>query len=426
MTKAWDALPRALRTLRSRARVTARLREIAPLTVWRDRTLADLLGIDATVALQALKIAISAGLSWALAQWLFNSPAPIYAPITASFVAMITIRASLRDAFQRVLGVIVGIVVAIGVGELLGLHAWSIAVIVGLGFLVGKVLRLEPGAAAQIPVTGLLLVGLGQGAGQAETRVLDTLIGAAVAVIVNVLVVPPNRVSSARRAVDQLAELAVDVLSDMAEGVGRPWTRDEAADWLRRSRETRRLTTRAESEAETATDSLRLHPGRRNWTEPLAAMQRALDRLRVIGVQTSVLARTLRDTADEHPTDNHRQPPMPMAQDMITATAAAVDAFAHALLDPREEWTGSGPEAAVRGELAEARARVSAIQLDVRDMLEANLSRGIYLGTLVVETERILDELEAGLDRTTRETGSSSPSAESPSAEPPPGSAPVG
>ena len=126
-------------------------------------------------------------------------------------------------------------------------------------------------------------------------------------------------------------------------------------------------------------------------------MQRALDRLRVIGVQTSVLARTLRDTADEHPTDDRRQPPLPMAQDMLTATAAAVDAFAHALLDPRDEWTGPGPEVAVRGELTEARARVTAIQTDIRDMLEANLSRGIYLGTLVVETERILDELEAGL-----------------------------
>src|SRR4029079_16157876 len=102
---------RLLGTLRSRAKVTARLRELAPLTRWRERTWTDLLGINRTVLVQALKIALSASFSWALAQWLFGSPAPIYAPITASFVALITISASIRDAYERVLGVLVGIFV---------------------------------------------------------------------------------------------------------------------------------------------------------------------------------------------------------------------------------------------------------------------------------------------------------------------------
>ena len=397
-------------TVRSRAKVTARLRELAPLTRWRERTWGDLLGINGTVLVQAFKIALSASLSWALAQWLFGSPAPIYAPITASFVALITIRASIRDAYQRVLGVLVGIFVAIGLGELMGLHAWSIGAIVAVGFLVGKLLRLDPGAAAQVPITGLLLIGLGQGAGYAETRILDTLVGAVVAVLVNILVVPPNRVSQARQAVDQLAQLSVDVLSEMADGIAEPWTRNQADRWLRQSRGNRQLVNRAEDEADTAVDSLRLHPGRRNWTEALDQVHQALAALRVIGVQVSVLARTLRDTADRIPAQEGRQLPMPRGAELLRTTAGAVDAFGHALLDDPDD-DDAGTLAAARAEITQARAQIAEIRGDLQDLIDANLARGLYLGTLVVETERILDELDTATRRPESEDDSADRSA---------------
>ena len=90
---------------------------------------------------------------------------------------------------------LIGIAVAIWLGGLIGLHAWSIAVIVAVGFLVGKVLRLNGGAAAQIPINGLFVLALGSRRRQVEQRFLDTLIGAGVAVVVNFAVVPPNYVS---------------------------------------------------------------------------------------------------------------------------------------------------------------------------------------------------------------------------------------
>ena len=57
--------------------------------------------------------------------------------------------------------------VAIWLGGLIGLHAWSIAVIVAVGFLIGKVLRLSGGAAAQIPINGLFVLALGRATGRA-------------------------------------------------------------------------------------------------------------------------------------------------------------------------------------------------------------------------------------------------------------------
>ena len=382
--------------LRARARVTERLRELSPLVDWRDRGWIGLFGLNRQLLVQALKIGVSAALSWLLAQWLSDSPAPIYAPITASFVALVTLRASVADAAQRVIGVLVGLMVATFLADLFGLHAWSIGLIVTVGFLTGKTLRLTPGAAAQIPVTGLLLLALGN-ASHPVTRLVDTLIGAVVAVVINFLILPPNHVGSARDAVRGLAEVLVDAMSEMAGGISATWTEAQAVRWLRAARASSPLASAAGTAVDQAADSLGLHPGRSQWTGVLEATQRAFQTLAIVEVQVRVVGRTLRDTAATIG-DPKAQPPLPMASDMLTSTAGAIDAFAEGLLgDGAEGTAGAARLDGARVALAKAWERIAEINADLQDLVAANLSRGIYLGTLVVETERILHQLEAGL-----------------------------
>lgn len=385
--------------LRARARVTQRLRELSPLVVWRDRGWLGLLGLNRQLLVQAIKIGVSASLSWLLCQWLFGSPAPIYAPITASFVALATLRASVKDGAQRVIGVLVGLVVATFLADLFGLHAWSIGIIVVVGFLTGKVLRLTPGAAAQIPVTGLLLLALGN-ASHPVTRLLDTLVGALVAVLVNFLILPPNHVGSARDAVRGLADLLVDAVSEMADGISTTWSEGQATRWLRAARASSPVAAAAGTVVDQAADSLGLHPGRSHWQNVLQSTQRAFQTLAIVEVQVRVIGRTLRDTATIG--DPHEQPPMPMASDLLTSTAGAIDAFAEGLLgdgadDADTDADRAARLAGARAALGQARVRITEINADLQDLVAANLSRGIHLGTLVVETERILDQLESGL-----------------------------
>jgi uncharacterized membrane protein YccC len=379
--------------LRARARVTERLREITPLVDWRDRGWFGLFGVNRDLLVQALKIGVSAALSWLIAQRLFDTAAPIYAPITASFVALATLRASVRDAVQRVIGVLVGIVVATFLADLFGLHAWSIGIIVTVGFLTGKALRLTPGAAAQIPVTGLLLLALGS-ASHPAVRLLDTLVGAVVAVLVNFLILPPNHVGAARSSVRSLADRLVDAISEMAGGVAESWTADQATRWLRSARASAPVSAAAGSAVDQAADSLGLHPGRSHWVDVLDATQQAFRTLSIVEVQVRVIGRTLRDTATSIG-DPGDQPPLPMASDMLTSTAGVIDAFAEGLLG--EGADGSARLGGARAALIRARTCIEQINADLADLVAANLSRGIYLGTLVVETERILDQLEAGL-----------------------------
>jgi hypothetical protein len=378
-----------------RDRLLRRLQAVTGRPSWRDRPLTELLGIDRNVLWQALKVAVSAGVSWALAGWLLDSPSPIWAPITASLIALLTVRASIRDAVEKVVAVLIGIVVAIWLGDLIGLHAWSISLIVALGFLVGKVLRLNGGAAAQIPINGLFVLALGSA--QSGQRFLDTLIGAGVAVVVNFAIVPPNYVSSATRSVAELGDGIVDVLSAVADGISRPWRIEEATGWLREAREQGRISTAAESDVDRAAQSLELHPGRASWAGALGRLQQANDTLQIVEVQVRTLARTVRDIAAKVPAQDGRQPPMPMASATLFATARAIEAFGHTLLraekDARVVVTGGTAHRAVEV----ARAKIAEINTDLADMLAANLVRGVFLGTLVVETGRILDELESGL-----------------------------
>jgi Fusaric acid resistance protein-like len=378
-----------------RDRLARRLRALTGRSSWRDRPLSELLGIDRNVLWQALKIAVSAGVSWALAGWLLDSPSPIWAPITASLIALLTVRASIRDAVEKVVAVLIGIVVAIWLGDLIGLHAWSISLIVALGFLVGKVLRLNGGAAAQIPINGLFVLALGSA--QSGQRFLDTLIGAAVAVTVNFLIVPPNYVSAATRSVVELSDGVVDVLSAIADGISQPWRIEQATAWLRGAREQGRISTAAESDVDRAAQSLELHPGRASWAGALGRLQQANDTLQIVEVQVRTLARTIRDIATKMSAQDGLQPPMPMVSATLSATARAIEAFGHTLLraekDARVVVTGGTAHRAVEV----ARAKIAEINADLADMLAANLARGVFLGTLVVETGRILDELDSGL-----------------------------
>ncbi len=363
---------------------------------WRERPVSELLSIDRGVLVQAFKISLSAGVSWALAVWWLSSPSPIWAPITASLIALLTVRDSVRDAAEKVFAVLIGILVAIWLGGLIGLHAWSIALIVGFGFLLGKVLRLGGGAAAQIPINGLFVLALGSS--QVEQRFLDTLIGAAVAVVVNFAVVPPNYVREASRSVSSFADGLVEVLTAISDGISRPWTRSESAGWLRAAREQGRFATAAESDADKAAKSLRFHPGRASWTNALDRLQQANDTLQIVDVQIRTLARTVRDIASKVPDSGGTQPPMPMAAAMLRSAADAIEAFAHTLLRAEKDASPVVVGGTARRSIDLGRARITEINADLADMLAAHLARGVFLGTMVVETGRVLDELETGLN----------------------------
>ena len=90
--------------------------------------------------------------------------------------------------------------------------------------MVGQLLRLGP-YLIEVPISAMLVLGVGYASGAeaaALTRVMETLIGAAVGVLVNVLFPPAVGTRYAGQAVQRLAEEIAALLEEAAQGLGSP------------------------------------------------------------------------------------------------------------------------------------------------------------------------------------------------------------
>jgi uncharacterized membrane protein YccC len=153
------------------------------------------------------KTALAAGLAWELAQWI-GSERPYFAPLAAILCLQVTVEESIWRGYQRVIGIVVGVLLATGVVRLIGLHGWSIALIVLIGTGLATWLRLGSQAIPQVGVSAMMVMTAGghHYTYYAYERVIDTVLGAVIAILVNMFVVPPDYTPTARAAVTQAGE----------------------------------------------------------------------------------------------------------------------------------------------------------------------------------------------------------------------------
>src|ERR1700677_3750288 len=156
--------------------------------------------VSRTQLLLATKAAIAAGIAWAVALLADPHSRPYFAPLAVILIVQPTVYDSLSRALQRVIGVVLGVAAALAVNHFLTPSGWSIGIIVFAGLLIGWGVRLGPQGAVQVPVSALLVFAVGSATPDyAGIRIVDTLIGSAVAVVA-VLATPtapaPERVVS--------------------------------------------------------------------------------------------------------------------------------------------------------------------------------------------------------------------------------------
>ena len=162
-------------------------------------------GDDAPLGLRTAKTTLAAVISWELARLLPGSQPPVLAPLTALLVTQLTLVKTITGSLQRVASVTAGVLLALAAADLLGLHWWSVGLVIFVSLAVGQVLKLGSHR-IEMAVSALLVMTLGGTAGVARTRVLETLIGAAVGVLVNAVLVPPVYIRPASEAIYGLAD----------------------------------------------------------------------------------------------------------------------------------------------------------------------------------------------------------------------------
>ncbi|WJH33623.1 aromatic acid exporter family protein [Paenibacillus sp. CC-CFT747] len=138
------------------------------------------------------KTALAATVSWAVAG-VVSSEHPFFAPLAAVLCMQATVEQSLTKGMQRVLGIVMGVILAGVALQIGGPSWWSIGLLLLVALTAARVLRLPEYSVTQTGISALLMFTIGAGSGHyGLDRILETMIGAAIASLINLLVAPPD------------------------------------------------------------------------------------------------------------------------------------------------------------------------------------------------------------------------------------------
>lgn len=251
--------------------------------------------------LRILRLTAAAVLSYLVARALLPQSRPLTGPLTSLLVVQATLFSTVTIGLQRVVAVVSGVLAAVILSSFLGLTWWSLGAIIAVSLAIGLALRLGD-MLLEVPISGMLLLGLGAtGIGQATDRVIETLIGAGVGVLVNVIWAPPVRSKNAAVQVEQVAAAAARVLERASRAMPSGVTRDQALDWLAEMRRVGATVSSADQAVTEAAESRRLNPRAVGTRDADPILRSGLDALEHTVVGLRALFRAIADEVPEEP-----------------------------------------------------------------------------------------------------------------------------
>jgi uncharacterized membrane protein YgaE (UPF0421/DUF939 family) len=339
-----------------------------------------------------------------------HTPPPLIAALTALLVVQATLTSTLVNGVQRVLSVVAGVTLAVLFAAVVGLTWWSLAGLVAASILVGQLLRLGPHL-VEVPISAMLVLGVGASGAEtvAGSRALETLIGAAVGMLVNVVFPPAVQTRYAAQAVQkfagEIAALMQDAASVLTTG---PVTAEESTRWLEDARRLNRHAPRVDRALSHAEESRRLNV-RALRTRPVGAgMRTGLDALEHTSVSLRTLFRAIDDATRER---TGVEEDAGYADTIRRTTASLLERMGNAV---REFGGVLTAEARVEEEVAQERLAGSLEALRsgralVQDLLLSDQGSRTGLwelnSTLLTTVDRMVDELDAaGRPRTAKRT----------------------
>lgn len=294
-----------------------------------------------TPGLRTAKTTLAAVLSFVLAGALDTSPAPVLAPLTALLVVQLTMYETFRHGLERIFSVLAGVLVAVALASVVGLTWWSLGAVVALSLVVGRLLRLGPHL-MEVPISGMLVLAVSNVDELAVERVYETLIGSAVGVLVNLVLVPPLYMQPAGDAIAELADRMAGLLHGLAGQLRTGWSRGAADEWLGESRAFGAEVARVDETLARAEQSARLNPrgGTVRRTQP--RLRAALTGLELVQVALRGLCRGLLDRTYYVPVEEQADA---FSAEERDALAAVLNAAADAVWEIGEMAGTSRPEA---------------------------------------------------------------------------------
>ncbi|MFF3604811.1 aromatic acid exporter family protein [Streptomyces sp. NPDC002463] len=362
------------------------------------------------VVVQTLRSTAAATISYVVALRLSSEPAPLTAPLTALLVVQVTLYSTLTTSLRRVNSVVVGVLIAIAFSALVGLTWWSLALVILASLVVGRFVRVGE-FVPEVAISAMLVLGVTQVADTAWDRVLETLIGAVVGLLFNVVLVPPVWVDTAGDSIVDLARRMRRLLLDIGEELADPdpAARPEPAPVPEaaapapveraeaRLYEARRLdndVADVDAALRQAEDSLRLNPRVKEGLLHRIVLRTGLDTLEISAVVLRVLARSLTDLAKE------RQGARLVRREAGLALRETLRHLGETLVSFADLVTSHSSDGAETAEdrLGEQLGAARAARDGAAGLLRAEAAhdpeRWQLYGALLAEIDRVLDELD--------------------------------
>lgn len=340
-----------------------------------------------------LRSTAAAVLSYLAALWLTHSRLPLLAPLTTLVVVQVTLYATLTRGIRRVEAVVAGVLMAIGFSELVGLSWWSLGVLILASLTVGYLVRVNE-FVNEVAVSAMLVLSVSRVTATALDRVVETVIGAAVGLLFNVLFVPPVWTQTAGEAIEDLAGRVRRLLWAMGKELGSRGSGTGIASRLSEARQLDHDMVDVDASLEQAEESLKLNPRVKEGLLSRVVLRTGLDTLEICVVVIRVMARTLTDLAAGRP----GEPLLPQTEAelmrrLYAHLAAAVHAYA--LLVTSESADGSD-EAEQR--LVDALETAGGLRRDLGERLLRAVpeepERWQLHGALLTQVDRILADLD--------------------------------
>lgn len=249
--------------------------------------------------LQVAKSAVATSAAWLVAAALVPDTLPVFAAIAALLVVQPSLNQSVTKAVERSVGVVAGVVVASGLALAFGQTTWVILVAVAAALALAWALRMTAGTSNQVAISALLVLSLGAATPDyAFERVIETIIGALIGFVVNLVFVPPVAVAPAQEAVEMLGAEVAASLDRLAASLDAPQSPAQLEELMITARLVRPMVATAESALTTAADSLTLNPRGRRRRAELEQLEVTLDTLRPIVTQVIGMTRAVYDRYD--------------------------------------------------------------------------------------------------------------------------------
>ncbi len=184
----------------------------------------------------------------------------LVAAIVCSLTIRISLHKSVREGFGQIVGTAIGATIALITVNLFNFGFISIATTMLLCAVIARALHLDEVASINVPVTALIVMGPGISESTAISRLISTLIGAAIAIAFSYFSHPSTPAGRTIEQIRSIGKKSARLLSDMSNGVRINYSQQEVGKWLSRARSLIDMIPSIRSQADEATSYAKWSP----------------------------------------------------------------------------------------------------------------------------------------------------------------------